>query len=141
MWIYEDKEFEPTEELLKPLVGFVYEVTDLENGMKYIGKKSFWSRKRLPPLKGKKRKRLKITESDWKKYHGSSELVKSILKEHGESRFSREILRLCVSKGEMNYYEMKLQVERDVLLKPNEYYNAFVGGKIHRMHLSHLFLD
>ena len=114
---------------------------DLENGMKYVGKKRFWSHKRLPPLKGMKRKRLKITESDWQKYHGSSELVKSILKEHGESRFSREILRLCTSKGEMNYYEMKVQVERDVLLKPNEYYNAFVGGKIHRMHLSHLFLD
>ena len=38
----------------------------------------------------------------------------------------------------MSYYEMKYQIDNDVLLKPNEYYNAFVGGKIHRKHLSHL---
>jgi hypothetical protein len=30
---------------------------------------------------------------------------------------------------------MKYQLERDVLLKPDEYYNAFVGGKIHRKHV------
>ena len=33
------------------------------------------------------------------------------------------------------YYEMKYQLELDVLLKPEEYYNAFVGGKIHRKHI------
>jgi hypothetical protein len=30
---------------------------------------------------------------------------------------------------------MKYQLEDDVLLKPDEYYNAFIGGKIHRRHI------
>ena len=51
----------------------------------------------------------------------------------------RDTYFVCVKHlGEMSYYEMKAQVENDVLLKPDEYYNAFVGGKIHRSHLGHL---
>ena len=119
-------------------VGFVYEITDTETKMKYIGKKKFWSRVTRPPLKGKKNKRRSLKESDWKSYYGSSEVVKSLVENTGEWRFERKILRLCKTAGEMSYYEMKLQIENDVLLKPNEYHNAFVGGKIHRRHLTHL---
>jgi len=36
---------------------------------------------------------------------------------------------------------MKYQLEYDVLLKPDEYYNAFVGGKIHRKHILGLQSD
>ena len=43
-----------------------------------------------------------------------------------------------MGKGEMSYLEMREQMVRDVLLKPNEYYNAFVGGKIHRNHVKNL---
>ena len=119
-------------------VGFVYEITDTETKMKYIGKKKFWSRVTRPPLKGKKNKRRSLKESDWKSYYGSSEVVKSLVENTGEWRFERKILRLCKTAGEMSYYEMKEQIENDVLLKPNEYHNAFVGGKIHRRHLNHL---
>lgn len=35
----------------------------------------------------------------------------------------------------MNYLEMKEQITRDVLMKPSEYYNSFIGGKIHRSHV------
>lgn len=132
-WVYKDEPF--TSEMIGEAQGFIYEITDLSNGMKYIGKKNFWAKKTLPPLKGKKRKRRSIVESDWKKYHGSSELVKQLLQEHGEDNFKREILRLCSSKGEMSYWETKIQLERDVLLKPDEYYNSFVGCRIHRNHV------
>ena len=40
--------------------------------------------------------------------------------------------------GTLMAYEMKEQLDKDVLLRPTEYYNAFVGGKIHRNHLKHL---
>jgi hypothetical protein len=119
-------------------IGFVYEIRDTETDMKYIGKKKFWSRVTRPPLKGKKNKRRSIKESDWKSYYGSSEVVKELVENTGEWRFERKILRLCKTSGEMSYYEMKEQIENDVLLKPNEYHNAFVGGKIHRRHLNHL---
>jgi hypothetical protein len=123
-WNYKNKEF--TSEDIGDYVGFVYMITDLDNGMKYIGKK---------------RKRTKITESDWQSYHGSSDEVKALVESHGSDRFHREILHLCKGKGEMSYLEMKEQIVRDVLLKPDEYYNAFVGGKIHRNHVKNLFTN
>ena len=139
MWTYQGKPF--TSNDIGDYEGFVYMVTDLSNGMKYIGKKNFYSRTKLRPLKGQKRKRTKITESDWHTYHGSSDEVKQLVEEHGAERFEREILHLCNTKGEMSYLEMKEQIVRDVLLKPDEYYNAFVGGKIHRNHVKNLFTN
>ena len=135
-WKYKGNAF--TSEDIGDYVGFVYIVTDNTNGMKYIGKKNFYSKIKLKPLKGQKRKRTKISESDWLTYHGSSEEVKTLLEEHGDKRFKREILHLCMGKGEMSYLEMKEQIVRDVLLKPDEYYNAFVCGKIHRNHVKNL---
>ena len=135
MWFYNDIEYNPTEEEIKPFVGFVYLITDLTNNKKYVGKKNLWSTRRLAPLKGYKRKRVKVTQSDWQNYYGSSEEVKLLVENSGRNRFKREILRLCTSKGECSYYEMREQMVRDVLLKPDEYYNAFVGGKIHRKHV------
>ena len=135
-WSYKGIPF--TSDMIGEYEGFVYIVTDLSNSMKYIGKKNFHSRVKLKPLKGQKRKRTKISESDWQKYHGSSEEVKAIFAEHGYDRFEREILHLCLGKGDMNYLEMKEQVVRDVLLKPDEYYNKFIGGKIHANHIKSL---
>jgi hypothetical protein len=136
-WTYKEKLF--SSEDIGDYEGFVYMVTDIQNGMKYIGKKNFYSRTKLKPLKGQTRKRTKVVESDWQSYHGSSDEVKSLVEEFGASRFKREILHLCTTKGEMSYMEMKEQIVRDVLLKPDEYYNAFVGGKIHRNHLKKMF--
>ena len=135
-WTYNNKPF--NSDMIEDYIGFVYEVYDTEAKMKYIGKKKFWSKVTKPPLKGKKNKRRSLKESDWKDYYGSSEEVKSLVENTGEWRFKRKIIRLCKTLGEMSYYEMKEQLDNDVLLKPKKYYNAFVGGKIHRKHLNHL---
>jgi Putative endonuclease segE, GIY-YIG domain len=135
-WSYEGKPF--SSENIDGHAGFVYEITDTLNGKKYIGKKKLSATRTLKPLKGQKRKRKVVSESDWMDYYGSSEEVKALVEEFGRDRFDRKILRLCKTTAEMSYFEMKEQIERDVLLKPNEYYNAFVGGKIHRNHLKHL---
>lgn len=136
MWYYEEKPF--SSEDINGHIGFVYEITDLVNGKKYIGKKKLNSTRTLKPLKGQKRKRRVVSESDWMDYYGSSEEVKALVEEFGPDRFSRKILRLCKTTAEMSYYELREQVVNDVLLKPNEYYNSFVGAKIHRNHLKHL---
>lgn len=133
MWIYNDKEF--TSDMIEDYHGFVYEITDLHNNKKYIGKKNFWKKVTKPPLKGKKNKRRSVKESDWQNYYGSNKEVKTLVEEFGGDRFKRTILRLCVSSGQLNYFEMKEQVDKDVLFKPDEYYNAFIGGKIHRSHV------
>jgi len=131
-WTYNDKPFDPTEEFLADYQGFVYELEELSTGKKYIGKKFFWSTRRLPPLKGKTRRRVKKVQSDWKDYYGSSEEVKLLVE--GGQDFARRVLRLCSTKGECSYYEAKLQFENDVLLR-DDYYNEFIGCKIHSKHL------
>ena len=132
-WYHNGKPF--TSEMIDDNLGFAYIITNTKNNKLYIGKKGLMSKRRLPPLKGAKRKRIKIVETDWKTYCGSSEEVKLLVEENGISLFHREIIRLCKTKGELNYYEAKLQFETDCLLKPDEYYNAFIGCKINRSHL------
>jgi hypothetical protein len=131
-WTYKGKPFDSDQ--IGDYIGFVYLITDLTNDKKYIGKKNFWSVRRLPPLKGKTRRRTVKKESDWKQYFGSSEYVKLLLEESGQKRFKREIIRLCNSKGAMSYYEAKEQFDREVLFS-NEYYNEFIGCKIHAKHV------
>ena len=135
MWLYNGEEF--TSEMIEDWIGFVYLLTDLENGKKYVGKKNFWSTRRLPPLKGKTRRRTKKTESNWPEYYGSSEEIGLLVENSGGSRFRREILHLCKSKGEMSYLELKEQVDRQVLLN-DEYYNGIIQVKIHRSHVKRL---
>lgn len=117
-------------------VGFVYCITNLLDGRRYIGKKLFIGT-RTKTIKGKKKK--EKVESDWRDYWGSSEELQADVKKLGENNFKREILHLCKSKGVMSYMEMREQIVNDVLLKPNEFYNGFVGGKIHRNHLKELW--
>jgi hypothetical protein len=138
MWaLFDGKEFNPTEEELKKWAGFVYIIHDLTNGKMYIGKKTFWSRKTLPPLKGKTRKRRSIVESDWRNYYGSNEEIKQYLVESGEKRFYRKILHFCKTKGEMSHLEAKEQFNRNVLTD-DQYYNGIINCKIHRSHVQGL---
>ena len=135
MWLYNGTEF--TSEDIKDNVGFVYCIHDLETGKKYIGKKIFRSVRKLPPLKGKKRKRTRVVESDWMDYYGSSDALKLLVEESGQDRFKREIIHLCKTKGEMGYLEAKEQFDRGVLLS-DEYYNGIIQCKIHASHVKSL---
>jgi hypothetical protein len=131
-WTYKGQLFES--EQIEEYVGFVYLITDLSNNKKYVGKKNFWAVRKLPPLKGKTRRRTSKKESDWKDYFGSSEQVKLLVESHGRNNFTREILHLCNTKGEMSYLEAKEQFDRNVLFS-DEYYNEFIGCKIHAKHV------
>lgn len=131
MWLYENKLFDETPEEFQ---GFVYCITELDTGKKYIGKKFFWKPKTLPITKTRKRRVKTRVESDWRKYYGSSKEVQSLVESKGEDNYKREILKLCKTKGECTYYEMKEQFDRNVLLS-DEYYNEFIGCKIHAKHI------
>lgn len=102
--------------------GFVYIIT-CPDGRKYIGRKTFWFMRKKP---GDKR-RSKL-ESDWKKYYGSNEEIKEYIKTNGTTNFKREILSLHVTKGEMNYTEIKEQFLRGVL-ETDDYMNDNINGK------------
>jgi hypothetical protein len=120
MWKYNDKEFT---ESPKEMEGFVYLITNLTNSKKYIGKKSFWTRK-----KDRKTGRRKKTESDWRKYFGSCDELKDDVKNIGTDKFLREILYLCPHKKSMSFYETSEQFKRDVILR-EDYYNTNIEGR------------
>ena len=101
MWIYEDKEFNETPEEYQ---GFVYLITELDTGKKYVGKKFFWKPKILPITKTRKRRVKTRVESDWRTYFGSSREVQTLVESKGIGNFNREILKLCKTKGECSYY-------------------------------------
>ena len=109
--------------------GFIYEITEISTGRKYVGKKQIHKTIKRPPLKGKKNKRHVVTESDWKTYTGSCKLLNERIDELGKSNYKFKILRLCNSKWELAYYETKLQFELDVLCK-DEYYNGIINCRI-----------
>lgn len=111
--------------------GFVYLITNLLTGRKYIGKKSFWKRRTLKPLKGKKRKRKIKVESDWRSYHGSSKELNADIEEYGEENFSKLILNCYKTKFEVSYYEAKEQFDRSVLLS-DDYYNGLIRVRLHK---------
>jgi hypothetical protein len=136
-WYYESEIYDPSEEDIKDFVGFVYVVTEKSTNKKYIGKKLFWSTRRLPPLKGNKRKRKVVKESDWRTYCGSNPHIQLIVEEHGLEYYHREILRLCKTKGECSYFEAKMQFDKDVLLS-DEYYNGIINCRINAKHLGEL---
>lgn len=131
MWVYNNKEFNQTPDEFQ---GFVYMITEKDTGKKYIGKKFFWKPKVLPVTKTRKRRVRTRVESDWRTYYGSSKEVQTLVEEKGKDNYIREILKLCKTKGECSYYEAKYQFEFDVLLS-DEYYNEFIGCKIHSKHI------
>ena len=132
MWVYNNVIFEVTPEEYQ---GFVYQITELHTNKKYIGKKNFWKPKILPINKTRKRRVRTRVESDWKTYFSSSSQIQKLVEESGEEKFKREILKLCKTKGEMSYYEAKLQFENNVLFR-DDYYNEFIGCRVHSKHLT-----
>ena len=128
-WQYDGKDF--TEDLIGDNYGFVYQITNLTNGRKYIGKKFFYSAK-TKQVKGKKKK-FKVP-SDWQTYYGSSaEVTKDVLL-LGHDKFNREILHLCLSKGDCGYLEAKEQFVNGAL-ESDDYYNTWIMVRVRKSHL------
>ena len=128
-WLYKGQIVES--EVLEDYLGFVYIITNLTTQKKYIGKKLL-KHSRTKQVKGKKKRTL--VESDWKSYYGSNDTLKQEVLADGVHNFSREILRLCKTKGECNYHEAKYQFNLEVLEK-DEYYNNWISVKVSRSHV------
>lgn len=130
-WIYNGNKF--TSEMIKDYYGFIYNITNNITGKQYIGRKYFWSKRRLKPLAGKKRKRIVIKESDWITYCSSSKYVLLDMDEYGENNFKFEILSLHNNKAETNFAELKTQIRMNVLESLDENSNRlFYNENIER---------
>ena len=126
-------EWENVPDNINEWFGFVYLIERLT--AKEGEKKYYWGCKmlkktlKLKPLKGFKRKRKKICETDWKDYYGSSEELKKDVELHGKENFKRIILKLCTCKWQLKYEELKFQIENNVLFR-NDTYNGIVNVRI-----------
>lgn len=107
--------------------GFVYVITDMNTGERYIGKKFFFERRTLPPLKGKTRKRKVTRESNWKDYTSSSKQVNECIKSGHVMDY--KILNVYPDRREVNYGELRWQILLDVL----DTKNNFMNGNISRV--------
>lgn len=125
-WKYAGKPYTQTPDEYQ---GFVYEITNLTNGKKYIGKKNFWRTLKRKPLKGKTNKRHSRQESDWQGYWGSNKELQLDVEKLGPDQFERKILVLCANKNQMSYFEMRFQIDYEVLFR-DDYYNEYIGGRI-----------
>jgi len=113
----------------KNMFGFVYEITNKVSGKKYIGKKQCIRKIKRKPLKGKTRNRIDHKESDWKTYTSSSNELNEDIQKHGKENFEFRILKVCGSKWELGYEEIKEQISRDVLRR-DDYYNGIINVRI-----------
>ena len=126
-WTYKGTTF--TSDDIGDFFGYVYCITNLQTGKKYIGRKYFTSRRK--PRGGKR----KVTsESDWKRYYGSSAELKSDIKKFGYSIFKREIISLHETLGKVNYEETKQLFLNNVLMEALDdgspaYYNSNILGR------------
>ena len=129
MWTYKGEVF--TEEMIGENYGFVYVITHVPSGKKYIGRK-FFSMAGYKTVKGKRKKIRK--PSDWKNYYGSSPVLAKAISEYGVEQFTREIVMLCPNRSSASYYESKLIFETDAILSDN-YWNEHVQCRISGYHV------
>ena len=129
-WLYEGKPF--TSDDIGNFFGYVYLITNKTTGKKYIGRKYFVQKRK--PKGGKRRV---TSESDWKKYYGSSPELKDAIKLYGKESFSREIISLHKTLGKVNYEETRQLFLNNVLTEALDngepaYYNSNVLGRYYR---------
>ena len=122
--MYNGKPF--TSEDIGQHYGFVYCITNVLSGRRYIGRKYFYT---IRKQAGKSRRVRKI--SDWKDYYGSSDELKEDIEKIGKNHFKRMIISLHKTKGDVNYNEVKEQFINNVL-EDDTYYNSNINGKWHR---------
>jgi len=126
-WVYKGTNFSSND--IGDFFGYVYLITNEITGKKYIGRKYF-AQHRKP--RGAKRK--VTSESDWKKYYGSSKELKEDVRKYGRNVFRREILSLHKTLGQVNYEETRQLFIHNVLTEANAdgtpaYYNSNILGR------------
>lgn len=134
MWLYKEEVIDSIEKMPKNTFGFIYEVCYIPTNEKYLGKKVLQFNKKLPPLKGFKRKRKVVVESDWQTYYGSHQKIKNLLKEGKQDNFKRTILEFAFNKKNLTYLETKYLFSNHVL-ENTEYINDNILGKFFRKDL------
>ena len=124
-WTYKGKEL--TDDMIPDKsAGFIYLMTHLPTGRKYIGRKLLTSA--VTRVKNKKKIRSRV-ESDWRDYYSSSPDIAGIIEEEGKEVFSREILLFCPNKATLNYSEECMLYALGAL-ESEDYLNRNIRAKV-----------
>lgn len=138
MWTYENREVKELSDMPEGTFGFVYEITHIPSGQKYLGRKQLISvqkkalgKKELALLLDKRssKKKTVIKETDWKTYYGSHLEIKQMIKDGKELEFLREILIFVPTKKQLTYFEDKYLYMKGVIEPGSIYYNDNVSGR------------
>jgi|TARA_B100000073_G_scaffold330288_1_gene318635 hypothetical protein len=139
-WLYKGAAF--TTDDIGDFFGFVYRITNVENGRQYIGRKYFWQKRKPRATAGSTRRRRVTSESDWKNYYGSSNELKADVAKLGKGSFTREIISLHTTPGRVNYEETRQLFINNVLTEALDsgdpaYYNSNVLSRYFRKDYFH----
>jgi len=135
-WIYNGKQFRD-EDIPPGAVGFIYMIEAIIDGRSaaYIGKKNFQalvkkklSKKRLPADKRKKAYE-HVAKTAYNNYYSSNEVLKKAQKEG--VKMKRTMLKICYSKTELTYQEVKHQFQFEVL-EHDCYLNGNILGSFYK---------
>lgn len=148
MWKYGKKTIKSLQDTPEGSIGFIYKITNLDNGKFYVGRKSFGSVRnvvvskkvydkikseggKVSRTKNKKTKKMVYKkevrkETDWLTYTGSCKPLNLHIQEG--AKIKKEIIQFCYNKKQMTYYEIKAIVCTDCLEIEN-CYNANLLGK------------
>jgi len=139
MWKYKQKQINSIEDMgdITPF-GFIYEVTHIASGRKYIGRKQLISvttkalgKKELALQTDKRLSKKKTVkkETDWKTYYGSHPEIKQLIKQGKQLEFTREIVMFVPTKKQLTYYEDKYLYMKGVIEPGSNYFNDNISGR------------
>ena len=126
-WTYQSN---IVETLPEECIGFVYLITNVTSGRKYIGKKlAKFSKTTVKTVKlkngTKKKKKIRSkVDSDWRDYYGSSPNLQKDIDTLGTDN----------SKAQCSYIEAREQFSRKVL-ESDDYYNGHIQVRVHGSHI------
>lgn len=123
--------------------GFVYLITSLIDGRKYIGRKYLTKAgKRSVKQKNGIRKTKKVRlESDWSNYMGSCKPLLEDISKNGKENYTFEILAFGYTKGQVNTMEVWAQIKYGVMIDPLFYNDAVGSGQFRGVKWTDEFKD
>lgn len=127
-WKYKDSTITEIDQIpIQNAIGFIYIITQLSTGKRYIGKKLL-TKAATKVTKGVKKKIRK--DSDWLTYWSSSPKIKEWIESNGYGDFTREILVFVSSKGMLAYAE-ELSLYSLGALESDNWLNENIRSKVY----------
>lgn len=102
----------------KKYFGFIYLITNLTTGKRYIGRKQFH----------RYRKSKIVGESDWATYTGSNRKLNADILELGMENFTFKLILHTQNRGIHRYAEVKEIIKNDAILSKNK--DKFYNGQV-----------